>query len=372
MMILRKILHSKTTILLLTAFVIFLFEQNANWVENYYSNGFYYYISYLQRLFFYWLPCSIGDMLYVVFGMYLIYKLVKFINKFRKKENRKKTIVNAVKWFLNLLLIIFIVFKILWGINYSRLGVTHQFKLKKNNYATEELIELTRDLIFDANKYRQQISDTSLPGLNIDSIFLETEKCYSSISRFYPFLRTNFFAVKPSLFSFAGNYLGYTGYYNPFSGEAQIRSDLPLILLPFICAHEVAHQLGYASEEEANFIGCIATNESKDIRFKYSLDLELLDYAQKELMLHYISNGNVREYVMLVNSFKDCMSVQVKKDRKAIRDFFNKNRKDVANISNFVYDKYLKLNKQQQGIESYNAVIAWVLSYQNQFSRINN
>lgn len=369
---LKTILFTKTAFLFLIVLIIYLFEQNTNWVEHYYSNGLYQYTSYLQGFFISWIPISFGDILYLLSIIFFLYKLIVVLRKIYSAKNKKSVLLIASKNLLQAVLIIFISFELLWGINYSRLGVAYQFNLKKKGYTSNELTELIQDLIFDANKCRQQISDTSLPDLSIDSIFFETKKCYASISKFYPFLKTSFFAVKPSVFSFAGNYFGYTGYCNPFTGEAQIRADLPRILLPFICCHEVAHQLGYASEEEANFIACIAANESKDIRFKYSLDLELLDYAQKELMLHYIADNEMKKYLMVVNSFKDCTSIQVKKDRKAIRDFFSKNRKDVANISNFVYDKYLKLNKQQQGLESYNAVVDWVLSYRKQFLYTNN
>lgn len=366
---LKKIFYSKTALLLLVVVMIYLFEQNAIWVENFYSKGLYRYISLLQSILLNWLPFSFGDVLYVVIGIYILYRVIKFSKTVYISTNKRKYLLYAVKHIVNFLCVALIIFKLLWGINYSRLGVAYQFKLTKHNYSNDELIDFTKALIFDANECRQKITDTSLPEMPLDLIFSETEKCYVRISEFYPFLTANYFAIKPSLYSFAGNYLGYTGYYNPFTGEAQIRSDLPSILLPFICCHEVAHQLGYASEEEANFIGCIAANESTDIRFKYSIDLELLDYTQKELMLRYVASNRTKEYLMLANSFRDCMSTQVKNDRNAIRDFFNKNRKDVANISNFVYDKYLKLNKQQQGIESYNEVVAWVLSYRNQFSK---
>ena len=89
------------------------------------------------------------------------------------------------------------------------------------------------------------------------------------------------FALKPNLYSGLGNYFGYTGYYNPFTGEAQVRTDIPQILTPAIACHEVAHQLGYASEDEANFIAYLLCSHSNNIYFKYAITLELIDYAYK-------------------------------------------------------------------------------------------
>ena len=58
-------------------------------------------------------------------------------------------------------------------------------------------------------------------------------------------LKYHFRSAKPSLFSYIGNYLGYTGYYNPFTGEAQVNTTVPLFIQPFTTCHEMGHQLGY-------------------------------------------------------------------------------------------------------------------------------
>ncbi|MCX6209423.1 MAG: DUF3810 domain-containing protein [Bacteroidetes bacterium] len=356
----------KNTTLIALIVMIFCFEQNSFWVEKYYSNGFYKITSIVQRSLFSWIPFSIGDILYVLVVLYIVVKIFRFIQQILNAKERLIIFKAGLTSLLQFLSIIYILFKLLWGLNYSRLGVAHQFNLKKYAYTKEELIDLTRDLIFDANFCRKQIADTNLPRSSIDSIFAESKKCYQKISSKYTFLKAQQFAVKPSLYSLAGNYFGYTGYYNPFTGEAQIRSDLPSVLLPVICCHEVAHQLAYASEEEANFIGCIAANESDNIIFRYSLDLELIDYAQRELASIFIESNRIKELIATNYSLKNCMSEQVKKDRKAIRQFFEKNRNDIANYSNIVYDKYLKLNKQSKGISSYNEVIGWILGYKKQ------
>ena len=51
---------------------------------------------------------------------------------------------------------------------------------------------------------------------------------------------------------------------NPFTLEAQVNMRMPKINLPVTIAHEMAHQLGYAAENEANFIGFINTFKNAD------------------------------------------------------------------------------------------------------------
>ena len=77
--------------------------------------------------------------------------------------------------------------------------------------------------------------------------------------------------------------MGYSGYLNPFTNEAQINSLLPDFQLPFVMCHEVAHQLGYAAENEANFIGYMTAIANPDDYFKYSGYSSGLKYCLREL-----------------------------------------------------------------------------------------
>ena len=58
--------------------------------------------------------------------------------------------------------------------------------------------------------------------------------------------------------------MGFAGYLNPFSGEAQVNDNTPLLGTAFTTCHEMAHQLGYAPEKEANFIGYLACISNED------------------------------------------------------------------------------------------------------------
>jgi hypothetical protein len=79
------------------------------------------------------------------------------------------------------------------------------------------------------------------------------------------------------------SYLGYSGYYNPFTGEAQVNTTIPIFLQPFVSCHEIAHQLGYAREDEANFVAYLVAKNSTDQSLKYSAYLDLFIYANRAL-----------------------------------------------------------------------------------------
>ena len=90
-------------------------------------------------------------------------------------------------------------------------------------------------------------------------------------------------SVKFSFYGYLANYMGFSGYYNPFSGEAQVNTTIPRFVQPFTTCHEIGHQLGYAKEEEANFCGFLATKSSRDPAFRYSVYVDLYLYAASAL-----------------------------------------------------------------------------------------
>jgi hypothetical protein len=62
-------------------------------------------------------------------------------------------------------------------------------------------------------------------------------------------------SIKPSLLTPLLNYIGTSGYYNPFTSEAQMNYQMPVFNRPFVACHEMSHQMGYGAEDEANFVG---------------------------------------------------------------------------------------------------------------------
>ena len=64
--------------------------------------------------------------------------------------------------------------------------------------------------------------------------------------------------------------MGFSGYFNPFTNETQLNWHTPKNSQPITQAHEQAHQLGFAAENEANFIAFLVSNENNNIFIRYS------------------------------------------------------------------------------------------------------
>ncbi len=357
-------------LLLIPAILIFIFSYFSLQVEEYYSNNWYPAIGNTLRTITKNLPFSIGDLLYIIIAFSLIISFLQWIINGFGFGFDLQYIVGGLFIVIRKLLWLYIFFKLIWGLNYDRMGIAYQLNLEPEPYQKEAVVQITKDLMDSLNACRRQMKDTIMPDQDFEKINREAYKSYQNQSMSYPFLNYRNRAVKKSLYSSLGDFLGFTGYFNPFTGEAQVRSDIPRIMIPFITCHEMAHQMGYASESEANFVGYLTASHSKDIYFRYSVYLELFSYAQGEEIILFGKEKDYPAFEQMLQFNKKYLDSLVRKDRKEIRQFFQKRKNKFSPAFGSMYDQYLKLNKQAAGINSYDDVIAWLIAYKKKFGKI--
>jgi hypothetical protein len=123
---------------------------------------------------------------------------------------------------------IWLVFQLLWGFNYYRTGIGEQFGLKERRPSKQELTKLASYLLEETNKYAV---GRKINIYNKTQQLQSIEKAYDSLETKFQFLAYKSPSFKSSLFGVLGNYMGYGGYYNPFSGEAHcsVFFDVPTI-----------------------------------------------------------------------------------------------------------------------------------------------
>jgi hypothetical protein len=161
---------------------------------------------------------------------------------------------------------------------------------------------------------------------------------------------------KQSLYSLPLAYMGFSGYLNPFTNEAQVNSKTPVNSMPLTLAHEQAHQLGYAAESEANFVAFLATYNHKDPYFRYAAHTFALRYCLKDLY-----KRDKTTFKALTNNIHSGITKDFRNREKKWAQFEN----PLEPIFKRVYGGFLKANQQTQGIESYNQVVALVVNYMN-------
>ena len=341
-------------------------------VERCYSAGLYPVLLNVRLWITVWLPFSIGDLLYIVVCIYLIYKLIRSLIHIKKEGISKAKVWRASA----IILLVWISFKLLWGLNYDRLGAGHLLDIEQKAYSGAAVDSLVNELIDSLNSTRKLLTQVkiqvdTLPVGDPAPYFSWAQEAYQRAKTSYTFLPKQAPRVKATLFNPLADYVGFTGYFNPFTAEGQVRTDMPGLELPFVACHETAHMLGFASESEANLIGYLVAIKSANPYVRYSAYNEIFTYAQREQFVLLAQQKDSVGFMGAVAHNRARLDTLVKQDRQALRRFFNRHRSSVAPIMAGVYEQYLFLNKQNAGLKSYDEVIGWLIDVKRKQQKNN-
>jgi hypothetical protein len=347
-------------VLVVVALLIKSFAFFPDAVERYYAHGIYPVTAALQRILFGWIPISIGDLFYALAIIYLLYKLIQLLKGLFRKQLTRQYWRSAGRRTVLVILWIYVTFNALWGLNYNRKGIASELELDVQPYGQQDLLAVMNTLV-----ERLHVLD-STGRVDRDrlkrkrNLFNGAAEAYDSLSQYQPGISYTFKSVKPSLYSYLGNYLGFTGYYNPWSGEAQVNTTVPVFVRPFTTCHEIGHQLGYAKENEANFAGYLSAKSSGDPAFRYSVYFDLYSYSWYYLY---------RQDSVLAKQMSAQLPIGVKKDYRELKEFLRRHRNPVELVIDKLYGEYLKANNQPSGKLSYNEVIAWLIAYYKKYGK---
>ncbi|HTR29305.1 MAG TPA: DUF3810 domain-containing protein [Puia sp.] len=339
------------------AILIKVFAYFPDTVEKYYSRGLYPIVSRLQRALFGWVPFSVGDLLYGVVVVVALRWIILSVRTLIRREAGSGWLLRGGRKVAFAILWVYVLFNLEWGLNYNRLGIADQLQLNVKPYTTGELQTLTDVLLAELNRLDSVARLHRTDLRRMATLRSGAVRSYDSLAVADPRFAYRGVSVKASLFSYPGVYIGFAGYYNPFTGEAQVNTMDPLFGLPYTTCHEMGHQLGYAKENEANFIGFLAARSSADPAFSYSAYLDLFLYSFRELRF--------RDSV-LAKTYKGRLGPGVRADLLEQERFNRRYSNDLAPGIWALYGSYLKANRQPHGIVTYTEVTAWLISYANQ------
>jgi len=320
-------------------------------VERFYSNGLYLYISKFLRIILGNIPFSFGDILYSI----LIVIIIKWVWETHKswKRNWKDNMLTI----LSVASVFYFMFHFLWALNYYRQPLFEKMKIERD-YSDDDLLLFTQKLIERTNSIHSQITKNDTVKIVLPYTQEETFKLnldgYKNLSEEYSFFCFSNLSIKKSLFSLPLTYMGFGGYLNPFTNEAQVNYLIPMYNLPTTSSHEMAHQLGYGSESECNFIGVLASIKNENPYFKYSGYSFALRYC---LANWYIRNEKI------FNQLLKEIHPGILKNYKESEDFWKQYETPIERGFHIFYDNYLKFNQQKEGIESYSKFINLMVNY---------
>ena len=330
---------------------LLILRRFPQFIETYYSQGIYPYIAKISRYVFGWIPFSVGDVFYTLFVILFIRWLYKNIRKVIKEP------VHFVLDITATLSIIYFVFHVMWGLNYYRVPLNETLGLERE-YTTEELISTTERLIAKSNELHRQLGYADSTKIDIPytqkEVFAKSVNGYENLEKEYPNLHYSPKSIKKSMWSLGLTYMGYSGYFNPLTGEAQINQLIKTYKFPVVSCHEQAHQIGYAAENEANFIATLATLHNDDPYIQYTGYIFALRYCINE-----IARRDIDAYEAILPT----VNFGILESYREMREFWSSYENPFEDISKAFWDQFLKANNQSKGIMSYSYMVALVVNY---------
>lgn len=257
---------------------------------------------------------------------------------------------------------VYALFCVLWGTYYY----TSDFEANSGIYArpvsVEELQCVTEYFARMANEYSSRVErgEDGLFSEDLDSIFACSPQLYDKVQEHFPCLEGPALAAKPFLFSRAMSYINFTGFFFPFTGEANINVDAPACLIPSTIAHEIAHQRGVAAEDEANFVAVLSSLESGNDVYTYSA--ALLAYIHLSNALYSADLDAWQQVSALIGD-------AVRADLDCNNKYWEKYETPISDVSDTVYTGFLQSYGQTLGLKSYGACVDLLTVYYLDFAK---
>lgn len=326
--------------------------------ESVYSRGIYPVLAGIFGRIFGIFPFSVAEfLLYTIVVLSLAWLTCQVVHLVRFKRRRHRVIrmfatigcVAGIGYFL---------FTVLVGFNYHRITFAEQSGLEMRPSSVEELGSLYAELVGRANYLRTQVREDSAgvmtfyPASFRDMAVMAPEGIVRLAER-YPVFYGFVPPPKPVAASRWMSMMNIAGVYIPFTFEATVNADMPDFNIPFTMMHELAHFKGFMREDEANFIGYIASREMDDPAFNYS-----------GVMLALIHTGNALFAVSpeLFFELNAQLSPAVRRDFAYNRAYWQQFQGRVADVAAAVNDAYLRHNRQVDGVLSYGRMVDLLLA----------
>ena len=301
---------------------------------------------------------SVMELLYVLAGAAaLVYVVGSVIAVVKARGRRGRRAYGAVLLAADVCLTVYVLFCLLWGVNYwtdsfqDRSGITAQ------PVAAEDLEAVTayfaQQLAAAADSVPRD--ENGVYAVSKEQILAESRLVYGGVTEQFPFLDFRDTGVKAVGCSRFMSIMGFTGVYFACIGESNVNVDSPACLLPSTVAHELAHQRGIAWEQECNFLGVLA-----------SVTSGMPDYVYSGWLLGFIHLGNAlyetdpEAYWAIRNALPETVSADLR-DNNAYWDQFRDNV--VEKVSDTVYDAALKSYGDANGMKSYSMVVELLVAY---------
>ncbi len=300
------------------------------------------------------LPFSMAEVFYTAIILAAMFFIVKMIQAVRKSQLKWKTLGIRLAALALIPAYIITGYNWLWALGYYGTTFAERSGLKNQGVSVEDLTKVTAYFAEQASALSVKMERDGEGHFIERGFWQDYEGLYDNLEAEFPFLATRPLRPKPMLYSKFMSLIGFTGFYFPFTGEANVNTDFPPALQPETISHELAHQRRVASEAEANFVGIAAAISSDKPVYQYSAYLSGLTH---------LSNALYKADREAWAAISETLAPEIRIDWNDNSRYWAQFESPVETVATTVYDSYLKHNDQELGIKSYGACVDLLVEY---------
>ncbi len=301
-------------------------------------------------------PFSVAELLLGLFAAaVLLYGILQIIALIRKGE-RAARLYRTLVTLLAAGLSVYAMFCMLWGVYYYADDFAEKSGFENGAISTEQLESVTRYFVRLADTYAAEVprDENGLCCSDRAAILRRSPEVFAQTEKKYPCLAGPPLAAKGIACSRVMSYLDFSGFFFPFTAEANVNTDMPVCDLAATVAHELSHQRGVAKEQEANFTAVLACLDCGDPEYAYSACL---------LACTHLGNALARADRPAWEEILGGLSEDVLRDLASRRAYWAQFETPVQAASNTVYEGFLHSYDQTLGLKSYGACVDLLVNY---------
>jgi hypothetical protein len=312
----------------------------AEWIERWYSRGVYPSLQAPLTAATNTIALAFLDLLAAVVLTGVIVSLVRRLRRWRA-NGLGRTAARSVLDLAVLGSVVYLVFLMLWGLNYRRVPLEQKIDYAESRVTPDAARQLARDAIQHVNALYADAHREQTTG-RLEHAFAAAQRRLGASRLATPGV------PKRSLAELYFRRAAIDGMTNPFFLEVILNPDVLPIEHPFVLAHEWGHLAGYADESEANLVAWLTCLEGNGLA-RYSGWLAIYSHVMGGL-----PRADAR-------ALAQGLDQGPRADLAAINARLARATPVVRTIARDAYDAYLRANRIEEGIASYDAVVRLIL-----------
>ncbi len=349
-------------------------------ISEFYTDKLFYYISWPIKKVIAYFPFSVAEIaLYASIAVILFWFINMLVGTvragrrcyIRKKQNVPiegfsllQPLVQLVLRLSSFICVIVSAFVLFGGINYTSLTFSEKAGYELEEADVDQLSQLCRLLSARAAAARLTLAleadgtiNENYADYNPFRLIDDALDAYQNLPEEYAYLKRDYPRAKLAVSSPVMSNIHITGIYPYIIPEAVVNAQTPIMSLPHTICHEMAHQRGFAREDEANYIAYLACIHSDNPLFVYSGYYTAFTCAMDQLYLYDQKSWQ---------EISSATASGIWLDNLEESNFWQQYQTVSSEFTGSVNDTYLTVMDVDDGVHSYGRMIDLILAEEKQ------